>query len=183
MRNQSYQCNLESYMVSRIFTTDIHQRSYTTLCYGVVSRRVQFGSHWVSVQNRMQNKYVYDLCSGCSILRLFVFTLRLRYIHTWWTMIILITGKTRRPANSVPCWDQDGACSGIPGLYLWYLPSLWYIDYRHITYTALIFSSIVSIVYNQIYDWSNLPNVDEKWNNYPDSSRSVTGTSPTWFIW
>ena len=30
-------------------------------------------------------------------------------------------GKTRRSPNSVPCQDQDGAGSGIPGLYLWLL--------------------------------------------------------------
>ena len=54
MRNRSYQCNRQSYMVSRIFTTDIHQRSqtsYTKLCYGVFSHRVQLGGLRVSADH------------------------------------------------------------------------------------------------------------------------------------
>ena len=34
------------------------------------------------------------------------------------TMIILITGKTRRPPNWAPCRNQDGAGSGIFDVYL-----------------------------------------------------------------
>ena len=35
-------------------------------------------------------------------------------LRTQRTTVILITGKTQRP----PCWDQDGAGSGISGVYL-----------------------------------------------------------------
>ena len=40
-------------------------------------------------------------------------------LRTWRTTIIFITGKTRRPPNWAPCQDQDGAGSGISGVYLW----------------------------------------------------------------
>ena len=38
--------------------------------------------------------------------------------RTWLTTIILITGKTRRPPIWAPWRDQDGAGSGISGVYI-----------------------------------------------------------------
>ena len=40
-------------------------------------------------------------------------------ICTWRTTVILITGQTRRPPIWAPCRNQDGAGSGISGVYLW----------------------------------------------------------------
>ena len=40
---------------------------------------------------------------------------------TWRTTFILITGKTQRPPIWAPCWNKDGAGSGIwDVVYLWY---------------------------------------------------------------
>ena len=59
-------------------------------------------------QKLTQNKCVHDLCGPCSVLRLFVFTLRLVHAdntRTWRT--------TRSPPNLAPYRDQDGAGSRI----------------------------------------------------------------------
>ena len=45
-------------------------------------------------------------------------------LRTWWTTIIFITGKTRRPLNWALCRDQDDAGSGISFLYIY----LWLVQ-------------------------------------------------------
>ena len=49
-------------------------------------------------------------------------TVHARNTRTWWTTVILITGNIRRSLNLALCRDQDGAGSGISGLYLWVPP-------------------------------------------------------------
>ena len=94
-------------------STDIHQRyqtSYTALHNGVVSHGAQFWGLRVFGDHTRKSK---NKTNALTIL-----------VHsgnwcTWWTTIILITGKTWRLPNWAPCRDQDGAGSSISGAYLW----------------------------------------------------------------
>ena len=74
------------------------------------------------MRKQTQTKRVHDLHVPCGISCVFIFTLRPQYIRTWQTTVILITRKTRIPLIGAPCWDKDGASSGISGLYLWKKP-------------------------------------------------------------
>ena len=74
---------------------------------------------WPQMQKQTQTKCVHDLDAVCGLSRMFIFRLRPHYIPTWRITVILIAGKIWIPPIGVPCWDKDGAGSGISGLYLW----------------------------------------------------------------
>ena len=63
---------------------------------------------------KKQTKCIHNLCG---VSRVFIFTLRLQYVHTWWIMVILIARRIRVLPIGAPFQDEDGAGSGISGLY------------------------------------------------------------------
>ena len=73
----------------------------------------------------MQNKCIHDLCASCGVsTHVYLHPQTAVYagdIHTWRNTVIfiLIVGKTRIPPIWAPCWDQNGAGSGISLAYLW----------------------------------------------------------------
>ena len=89
-------------------------------CNGVISHGAQFQGLQVLPTTHTTAKAK----KRGVVLCMFVFTLRLVHegnIGTWWTMIILITGKTQRPPSWAPRRDQGGPGSGISGVYLWFM--------------------------------------------------------------
>ena len=75
-------------------------------------------NHFWKKQMRPRN---HDLHAPCSVLCVFIFTLRGRcrckWHCTWRTTVSLIMEKMQRPPIWAPCWDKNGASSGIP-LYI-----------------------------------------------------------------
>ena len=63
-----------------------------------------------------QTKCVHDVRAPCSVSRMFIFTPRPQYIRIWQTTVILVMGI---PLIWAPCWDKNGAGSGISLVYLW----------------------------------------------------------------
>ena len=121
-----HQCIIENSInvwskMASMSNSQICTRNPRPLCDGVVSHGAEFGFCQPHAQKYTQNKCVHDLWAPCGVLHFFVIMLRSQFICIWWTTVILITGKTRRPQNSAACWDQDGTGSGIPisGLHLW----------------------------------------------------------------
>ena len=99
-------------------------------------------------------------------------------IHTWQTMVILITGKTWRHPIWALCWDQNGPGSGISLVYLWIHPKS-YISNSLLDDTRLSF--FFPVIFNiQISSFS----FSKKMNSYPNKSsiRSVV-LEITLLIW
>ena len=82
------------------------------------------GSNWGSsgfcrphTQKQTQNQWVHDLCTPCSVLRVFYLhaqtTVDAGDMRTWRTVVILITGKTRRPPIWATCRDKNGPGSAL----------------------------------------------------------------------
>ena len=66
-----------------------------------------------------QTQCVHDLCVPCSISDVFIFTLRLQYIHTWRIMFILLAGETQIPPIGAHAGIKMAQGSEISRLYLW----------------------------------------------------------------
>ena len=101
---------------------DIHQRSqtsYTTPCNGIDSHGAQIGGLRVFADHTCKNKRTHNLRALYGVLRVCLSLPSDRSWCRWRTAGILITGNTQRPPIWAPCRNQDGAGSGISGIYLW----------------------------------------------------------------
>ena len=114
------------------YGTDIHQRSMTSYGHVMASSAVGLklgGFGFLSTTHAKQtwNKRIHDdLIAPYGVLRLSSCsnhdTCRQ---HTHLTNHGYFDyGKTRKPPNSAPCRDQDGAGSGISGVYLWVIAKI-----------------------------------------------------------
>ena len=66
----------------------------------------------------MQNKCVYDLLATCIVFALVCLQAQIVIHAGKYAPDDFNTGKTQIPPNSASCLDQDGAGSGICGVYL-----------------------------------------------------------------
>ena len=110
-----------------------HQRSqtsYTFLCNGVLSHGAQFGGLQVFADHSCKNirkanasmiftcHAVFYVCF--SVLSSLSDSSRCRHEHLMNCDYFDYEKKKLKTPNLSPCWDKDGAGSGITGLYLWY---------------------------------------------------------------
>ena len=110
--------NRSKYELRSVYTTDIERRPYNSYIIwsnGVVSHGAPVGGIRVFVNHTRGNKQikcVHDLCVPCGISRMFIFTLRPWYIHTWRITVLIAAKKTWIPLILAPWWDKDGTGLG-----------------------------------------------------------------------
>ena len=107
-----------------VYTTDIHQRYQTYYTYYTMGLNLGSSGFCLTTHAKANAKQMRSQSSCAKQHFMHVCLHAQTAVHTgnictWQTTIILITGKTWRPPNRVPCRDQNGTGSGISGVYLW----------------------------------------------------------------